>query len=400
MSSGCCSTERDEHAVEGWDAEDHPRSVKTGRTNDEVKASPAATWSSNALWNAPDADQLAALDALPTRGGQWQVGDHTVKLTNLDKVLIPAKRPHKMVTERDLIRHYASIAPAILPYLSDRPINLHRYPDGIDRPGFWHKARPNHAPDWLRSWHNEEADPGETEVYSVLDSAAALAWAANFGAVELHPWTSTAHHPHQPTWAMVDIDPGESTTFDDVVALATLHRTALAHIGVDACPKLTGRRGIQIWIPVASRYTFDDTKAWVERLFADHRRCHPRLRQLGMGEVQAPRARQARLPRTRSTRRGSRRSVCVRPTERRFRADELGGVRRPGSAPRPVDDPHHRPAPRGRRRPARAADRQAAVTARPLVTGVSPAGRVPGRRSARRDPTDARHRVRRDRSTS
>ena len=134
-----------------------------------------------------------------------------MKLTNLDKVLIPAKRPHKAVTKRDLIRHYAAMAPAILPYLADRPINLHRYPDGIDQAGFWHKARPTHAPDWLRSWRNDEADPGETEVYSVLDSAAALAWAANFGAIELHPWTSTADHPHQPTWAMVDIDPGTST---------------------------------------------------------------------------------------------------------------------------------------------------------------------------------------------
>jgi bifunctional non-homologous end joining protein LigD len=257
---------RDEHAVEGWDADDHPRSVKTGRTNDEVKASPAATWSSNALWNAPDADELLALDALPARGGQWQLGAQTLKLTNLDKVLIPAKRPHKAVTKRDLIRHYASMAPAILPYLADRPINLHRYPDGIDQPGFWHKARPTHAPDWLQSWRNDEADPGETEVYSVLDSAAALAWAANFGAIELHPWTSTTDRPHQPTWAMVDIDPGTSTSFEDVVALATLHRTALAHIGVEACPKLTGRRGIQIWIPVARRYTFDETRAWVERL--------------------------------------------------------------------------------------------------------------------------------------
>jgi bifunctional non-homologous end joining protein LigD len=257
---------RDEHAVAGWDAEDHPRSVKTGRTNDEVKASPAATWSSRALWNAPDADELAQLDALPAGGGRWQVGAHTLKLTNLGKVLIPGRRPHKPVTKRDLIRHYAAMAPAILPYLDGRPINLHRYPDGTDRPGFWHKARPSHAPEWLGSWRNDEADPGETEVYSVLDSAAALAWAANFGAIELHPWTSTADDPHQPTWAMVDIDPGASSSFDDVLALARLHRTALAHIGVEACPKLSGRRGIQIWIPVARRYTFDETRAWVERL--------------------------------------------------------------------------------------------------------------------------------------
>ena len=257
---------RDDHAVAGWDAEDHLRSVKTGRTNDEVKASPAATWSSNALWNAPTSEQLAELDRLAHRGGPWQAGEHTLKVTNLDKVLMPAKRPHKAVTKRELIRYYASVAPAMLPYLANRPVNLHRYPDGIDKPGFWHKARPTHAPDWLASWRNDEADPGETEVYSVLESAAALAWAANFGAIELHPWTSTTDRPHNPTWAMVDIDPGEASTFDDVVTLAKLHRTALEHIGVDGCPKVTGRRGIQIWIPVAPGYTFDQTRAWVERL--------------------------------------------------------------------------------------------------------------------------------------
>ena len=100
----------------------------------------------------------------------------------------------------------------------------------------------------------------------MIDSPAALAWVANYGAIELHPWTSTTAHPHQPTWAMVDIDPGESNTFDDVVVLARLHRTALDHIGMRAMPKVTGKRGIQIWVPVADGLTFDDTRAWVERL--------------------------------------------------------------------------------------------------------------------------------------
>ena len=369
---------RDEHAVDGWDAEDHPRSVKTGRTNDEVKASPAATWSSNALWNAPDADELAALDELPARGGQWQVGAHTLKLTNLDKVLIPAKRPHKAVTKRDLIRHYASIAPAILPYLADRPINLHRYPDGIDKPGFWHKARPTHAPEWLRSWRNDEADPGETEVYSVLDSAAALAWAANFGAIELHPWTSTTDHPHQPTWAMVDIDPGTSSSFDDVVTLATLHRTALAHIGVEACPKLTGRRGIQIWIPVAPALHVRRHQGVGRTAVADHRRHRPRHGELGMGEVEAQGPGPARLHPERDQ------QDAGRPLQRAPRrrcagvgADQLGRARRPGSAPRPLDDPHDRRAPGRRRRPARPADRQAADAARPVLSGISRCARDP-----------------------
>jgi bifunctional non-homologous end joining protein LigD len=256
----------DDHAVPGWDPDDHPASVKSGRTNDEVAAAPAATWSSTSLWTSADDDELAALDALGPRGGRWTVGGHELKLTNLDKVLMPAAGHHEAVTKRDLIRHYVSVAPAILPYVAGRPINLHRYPDGIGKQGFWHKARPGHAPDWLTAWTNEAADPGETEVYSVLDSAAALGWAANFGAMELHPWTSTAAHPDRPTWAMVDIDPGETTTFDDIVLLARLHRTVLEQLGLEGGPKVSGRRGIQVWIPVADRYGFDDTRVFVERM--------------------------------------------------------------------------------------------------------------------------------------
>jgi bifunctional non-homologous end joining protein LigD len=145
-------------------------------------------------------------------------------------------------------------------------MNLHRYPDGIDKKGFWHKAAPAHAPEWLTRWRYEDADEGETETYSVLDSPAALAWAANFGAIELHPWTSTVDDPHQPTWAMIDIDPGDKSSFDDVVVLARLHRTALEHLGIEGGAKVTGKRGIQILIPVAHGYTFDDTRAWVEKL--------------------------------------------------------------------------------------------------------------------------------------
>ena len=181
-------------------------------------------------------------------------------------MLFPAKGRVAAITKRDLIRYNATIAPAMLPYLVNRPVNLHRFPDGVAKPGFWHKAVPKHAPEWLQRWHNEEADPGETQEYLVLDSPAALAWAANYGAIELHPWTSTTEHPRQPTWAMIDIDPGESSTFDDVVVLARLHRTALDHVGVRAAPKLTGKRGIQIWVPVADGLAFDDTRAWVERL--------------------------------------------------------------------------------------------------------------------------------------
>jgi bifunctional non-homologous end joining protein LigD len=239
--------------------------VKSGRTNDEVRAAPAATWSSHAVWIPPTADELAALDDI-RKAGEWSIGPHTLRLTNLDKILISGRKSTPAITKRDLVRHYATRAPVILPYVHDRPINLHRYPDGIEKKGFWHKAVPDHAPEWIKRWDNGDADPGDTQTYAVLDSPAALAWAANFGAIELHPWTSTIRDPHQPTWALIDIDPGERASFDDVLVLARLHRTALEHVGVEAGAKVTGQRGIQIYVPVADGYSFDDTRAWVERL--------------------------------------------------------------------------------------------------------------------------------------
>ncbi len=256
----------DEHAVAGWDPEDHPLSVKSGRTNDEVKAAPPATWSSSASWAGATADELEALDALG-KAGEWQLGEHTLKLTNLDKVLFPGRRGKgPALTKRDLIRHHATMAPAMLPYLAGRPVNLHRFPDGVTETGFWQKAIPKHAPDWLTRWHYDDHGKGETEWYLVLDSAAALAWAANNGAVELHPWTSRGESPHEPTWAMIDIDPGTKATFEDALVLARLYRTALDHLDVQARPKVTGKRGIQIWVPVAAGCSFEETQDWVETL--------------------------------------------------------------------------------------------------------------------------------------
>jgi bifunctional non-homologous end joining protein LigD len=182
-------------------------------------------------------------------------------------VLYPGRDGEPEITKREVIAYHAAIAPFMLPYLTGRPVNLHRFPDGAAKSGFWHKEHPDHAPDWVARWHNDDADPDETQWYTVVDSPPALAWVANYGgAVGIHPWTSTARRPDQPTWAFVDLDPGAETSWDDLLLLADLHRTALDHLHVRAAPKVTGKRGIQIWIPVAPRYTFADTRAWVEQL--------------------------------------------------------------------------------------------------------------------------------------
>jgi bifunctional non-homologous end joining protein LigD len=275
----------DEHARPGWSPEDEPRSVKTGRTNDEVAVAPSARWRSElpadraatsidggegtrrppASWEPPEPAELEALDALRAKG-RWEVQGHAVSLTNLDKVLFPARKGERPVTKRDLLRYYAQIAPYLLPYLADRPVNLHRFPDGAGEDGFWQKEVPSYAPDWLTRWHYTEAQQGKTECFAVLDSVAALVWMANYAAIELHPWTSRLTDVQQPTWALIDIDPGTDTTFDQVVELAKLYEVALRHLAVNAMPKVTGKRGIQIWVPIADGYTFDDSRAWVEKI--------------------------------------------------------------------------------------------------------------------------------------
>ena len=266
----------DSDAVDGWDPEEHPKSVISGRTNDEVKADPERLWRSDlpaaqasidlrAKTRDVSDDELHELDHLKD-AGNWEIFGRRLRVTNLDKALFPGRGREKPITKREFIKYAARIAPVVLPYLQGRALNMHRYPNGAEAKGFWHKQLPEHAPDWIGRWDNAEADPGETATYLVVNEPAALVWAANFGALEWHAWTSRTDLPHCPTYALIDLDPGTTTKWDDVLTLARLHRTALEHLSVRAFPKVTGRRGIQIWVPIERGPSFDDTRTWVEGL--------------------------------------------------------------------------------------------------------------------------------------
>jgi bifunctional non-homologous end joining protein LigD len=214
-------------------------------------------------------EELAALDAIP-KEGVWQIDGHELKVTNLDKPLFAGRGPKdEPITKRELIRYYATIAPTMLPHLADRPLNLQRFPNGAGAPGFWQKNIPDTAPKWLTRWHETGVD-GRTDrdanEHLIADGPAALAWLGNQASFEIHAWTGKLPDPWRPTFAYIDIDPGEKTTWDDTLVLARLYRTALGHLGVRGYPKTTGKRGVQIWIPILPKYEFKDTSAWVERI--------------------------------------------------------------------------------------------------------------------------------------
>jgi bifunctional non-homologous end joining protein LigD len=245
------------------------RSTRTataaGRTEPSSKpAPPKAARRIEADLTPATSAELAALEEMQG-DGHWLVAGHEVRLSNLDKVLFPAEDGHPKLTKRDLVRYYVSIGPTIIPYLANRGLTLHRYPDGaMSGAGFWQKDIPGHAPKWIRRWDYTGHEGPKT--YIVVDRVATMAWLAQEAAIELHPWTSRIEAPKEPTYALIDIDPGAKTTFEEILVMARLFRTALEHLGVIGLPKVTGKRGIQVWVPVRAGYSFADTRSWVESL--------------------------------------------------------------------------------------------------------------------------------------
>ena len=228
-------------------------------------------------WSAATKQELAALRKLPSAKGlggaqksrrlarrQHHPADHQPR-QGADAGSWEGPKP---ITKREIIAYYATVAPWMTMALAGHPINLNRFPDGIDsaKGGFYHKAVPAHAPLWVRRWPNPRASTGETREYLLIDGAPALVWAANFAGFEIHPWTSTAASPDEPSYALVDIDPGTETTWDDTLTIARLYRVALDKLGLVARPKVTGKRGIQIYIPIKAGYSFTETSEFVETL--------------------------------------------------------------------------------------------------------------------------------------
>jgi bifunctional non-homologous end joining protein LigD len=239
------------------------RAVDTGRAVGQAEAAVPSPPAAAGAGLEVDAD-LARLDAIE-REGTWEVGGREVRVTNLDKVLFPGRDGEAPVTKRDLLRYHRRMAETLIPYLDGRGVTVHRFPNGVEQKGFWQKDLPTHTPEWVTRWTYDHGREGRKD-YPVVDHPATLAWLAQEAAIELHPWTSRTDGPDRPTYALIDIDPGPDTAWDEVLVLARLYRTALEHIGVRGHPKATGKRGIQIWIGIRRGPAFSDTSAWVEGL--------------------------------------------------------------------------------------------------------------------------------------
>jgi bifunctional non-homologous end joining protein LigD len=261
-------------AFKGFEVGKAPTSVRRER---EVRAEKAAAEAEDKVMAlvtdgkrpaaAPRADDdsgTSALDGIE-KEGVLTVDGREIRLTNLEKPLFPGRDGGRAITKRDLFGYHLVVGATLVPYLLDRGLTVQRFPNGVEQKGFWQKDLPGHAPAWVERWtyHHREEGPKD---YPLVTERATLVWLAQEAAIELHPWTSPSAAPDRPTYALIDVDPGPDTTWDEVVAITRLYRTALGHLGVRGFPKVTGKRGIQVWIGIRPGYSFDETRDWVEAL--------------------------------------------------------------------------------------------------------------------------------------
>jgi bifunctional non-homologous end joining protein LigD len=181
-----------------------------------------------------------------------RVGDREVSLSNLDKVLYPATG----TTKGAVIDYYARVAPTMLPHLVDRCITLKRFPDGVEKDGFFEKRCPKHRPEWL----GVAAGPGDrggSIDYCRLEEPASLVWSANMAALELHVPMAAARDIETPRALVFDFDPGPPAAMRECCEIALLVRDVLAAVNLQGWAKTSGSKGLQLYVPLNSPTTHE-----------------------------------------------------------------------------------------------------------------------------------------------
>lgn len=184
-------------------------------------------------------------------------------LTNPDRVLFPDCG----FTKADLAAYYVAIAPQLLPHLEGRPITLRRFPDGIEGEGFWEKRCPEHRPDWVETAEIESESSGKSIRFCVASDQRTLAWLANLATIEIHPYLFRHEAPGRPTAMVFDLDPGAPAGLTECARVALDLRHTFERLSLESFPKLSGGKGMQIYVPVdPDRHTINQTKTFAHAL--------------------------------------------------------------------------------------------------------------------------------------
>lgn len=177
-----------------------------------------------------------------------------VVITHPERVYFPSG-----FTKVDMIRYYGEIAPAMLPHLRDRPVTLIRFPEGVKGEKFYEKNAPAHAPAWIKTAKVARRHHEGFINYILVNDVETLAWCANLGAIEFHPFLHKAKAQQRPTHIAFDLDPGEGADLLTCVEVAGILRGLFDNLGLKSFPKVSGSKGLQLYVPLNTPTTYDVT---------------------------------------------------------------------------------------------------------------------------------------------
>src|SRR5512133_3633240 len=180
------------------------------------------------------------------KDGSLQVGGRTVQVTSVAKPFFPETG----LTKGDLLAYYRDVAETMLPHLAGRPLNLQRFPNGVDGHGFWQQGVGDHFPDWVRTVTVERRGRGGTVDHVVCEDAATVVYLANLATVTCHAWTSTVDHLARPDLVILDLDPDPDQGLEVVRAAARAVRAACQELGLAPFVQTSGSKGYHVVTPL------------------------------------------------------------------------------------------------------------------------------------------------------
>jgi bifunctional non-homologous end joining protein LigD len=185
-----------------------------------------------------------------------------VEFTNLDKTIFPKLK----ITKAQVIEYYIKIAPKMLGFLANRPLVVTRFPDGIDKEGFYGKDAPQGTPSWVKTVKIYSETAKRDVNYILCNDLDTLIWLANLAAIEIHMPFSKADSREKPDLIFFDVDPEPPATYKDATTVALLLKEKLDNLGLESYAKTSGKKGLHIIIPIAPEYTFRETRNFVHTI--------------------------------------------------------------------------------------------------------------------------------------
>ncbi|HEY3196903.1 MAG TPA: non-homologous end-joining DNA ligase [Nitrospirales bacterium] len=203
---------------------------------------------------------------------ELRIDGRTIPISNPDKVLYPAG-----FTKLQVIDYYVRVAKFLLPHLHDRPVTLKRYPNGVTGGFFYEKRAPRFTPDWVKTFPVPRRDGGAPIKYILINDAPTLAWAANLANLEIHPFLHRVPEIHSPTAIVFDLDPGERSDVLTCAEVALLLKDLFARLDLQSFVKVSGSKGLQLYVPLNSSVTYEVTEAFAHTVAQLMENTHPKL---------------------------------------------------------------------------------------------------------------------------